>query len=205
MTVTRRQFVRLGIAATTLATIAGCSRPTPIKGTYVLEPVMPPAAERTQPGVLRVGNVTVAAPYRGRTFVYRETDLKYETDYYHEFLVAPGANIAEATARALAAAKTFSTVVPGHVAVEADWVLDGFVDALYGDGRIAGKPTAVLRITWFLRPHSDAVPVWTRSYERVVPFASGSAAAYIEAQNKALSEILAELARDLAAASLPRG
>lgn len=205
MTVSRRQFIRLGIATTAFGAVAGCSRPAPIKGTYVLEPAMPPAVARTQPGVLRVGSVTVAAPYRGRAFVYRETDLKYETDYYHEFLVAPGANIAEATARALAAAKTFSTVVPGHVIVDADWVLDGFVDTLYGDGRVAGKPNAVLRITWFLRPHADAVPMWTRSYERVVPFASGSAAAYIEAQNKALSEILAELARDLAAASLPKG
>lgn len=206
MTVTRRQFIRLSAATAALGAVAACSRPAPIKGTYVLEPAMPPAVARTQPGVLRVGSVNVAAPYRGRAFVYRETDLKYETDYYHEFLVAPGANIAEATARALAAAKAFSTVLPGHVAADADWVLDGFVDSLYGDGRTPDKPSAVLRISWFLRPHSgDAVPVWTRSYERTVPFATGNAAAYIDAQNKALSEILAELARDLAAASLPRG
>lgn len=205
MIVSRRQFVRLAATTAALGAVAGCSRPAPIKGTYVLEPAMPPAVARTQPGVLRVGSVNVAAPYRGRAFVYRETDLKYETDYYHEFLVAPGANIAEATARALAAAKVFSTVLPGHVAADADWVLDGFVESLYGDGRTPDKPSAVLRISWFLRPHSgEAVPVWTRSYERTVPFATGSAAAYIDAQNKALSEILAELARDLAAASLPK-
>lgn len=206
MIVSRRQFVHAAAAMAVLGFVGGCSRPAPIKGTYILEPAMPAAAARTHPGLLRVGNVTVAAPYRGRTFVYRETDLKYETDYYHEFLVAPGANIAEATVRALTVAKVFAAVAPSGVAVESNWVLDGFVDALYGDGRTPGKPNAVLRITWFLRPHSgDAgVPVWTRSYERAIPFTTGSAAAYIEAQNTALSEILAELARDLSAANLPK-
>jgi len=205
MTVSRRQFVRLGLATAAAGAVAACSRPAPIKGTYVLEPAMPPPAARTHPGVLRVGSVTVAAPYRGRAFVYRETDLKYETDYYHEFLVGPGPNIAEATVRALGAAKVFSVVAPGNLGVDADWVLDGFVDALYGDGRTPSKPSAVLRITWFLRPHSgEAVPVWTRTYERTIPFATGSAAAYIDAQNKALSEILAELAGELAAATLPK-
>jgi len=206
MTVSRRHFVHAAAAIAVLAIAGGCSQPAPIKGTYVLDPAMPPAVARTHPGLLRVGNVSVSAPYRGRTFVYRETELKYETDYYHEFLVTPGANIAEATVRALSAAKVFDAVAPSGVAVESAWVLDGFVDALYGDGRVQGKPNAMLRIVWFLRPHSgdSGVPVWTRSYERATPFAPGSAAAYIEAQNKALSEILAELARALSAENLPK-
>jgi len=205
MNISRRHFVYAAASIAALGIVAGCSQPAPIKGTYVLDPAMPPVVARTHPGLLRVGNVTVAAPYRGRPFVYRETELKYETDYYHEFLVTPGANIAEATVRALSAAKVFAAVAPSGVAVESTWVLDGFVDAVYGDGRVQGKPNAVLRITWFLRPHSgdSGVPVLTRSYERAIPFTSGSAAAYIEAQNKALSEILAELARDLSAANLP--
>lgn len=206
MTVTRRHFVRAGVAAVATGLIAGCSRPVPIKGTYVLEPALPPVVARTQPGLVRVGGFTVSAPYRGRSFVYRETDLKFETDYYHEFLVAPGANISDATARALAAAKVFAGVAPSGVPVDHDWILDGFVDALYADGRARDKSLATLRITFFLRAlGGDAgVPVWTRTYERQVTFPTGSAAAYITAQNTALSEILAELSRDLAAASLPK-
>lgn len=206
MTVSRRHFVRAGAAAAVLGLVAACTRPSPVKGTYVLEPAMPPAGTRTHPGLVRVGGFTVSAPYRGRSFVYRETDLKFETDYYHEFLVAPGANISDATARALAAAKVFAGVAPSGVPVDHDWVLDGFVDALYADGRVKDKPIATLRITFFLRSIAgDAgVPVWTRTYERQVPFATGSAGAYVTALNTALSEILAELAKDLAGASLPK-
>lgn len=206
MTVSRRHFVRAGVAAAALGLVAGCTRPSPVKGTYVLEPAMPPAGTRTHPGLVRVGGFTVSAPYRGRSFVYRESDLKFETDYYHEFLVAPGANISDATARALAAAKVFAGVAPSGVPVDHDWVLDGFVDALYADGRVKDKPLAVLRITFFLRSIAgDAgVPVWTRTFERQVPFTSGSAGAYVTALNTALSEVLAELAKDLAAANLPK-
>ena len=151
-----------------------------------------------------MGTITVGAPYRGRSFVVRESDLKFETDYYNEFLVAPGANISEATARALAAAKVFTSVAPQGVVVDPDWLLDGFADALYGDARSVDKPAAVLTITYFLRRgSSDAgVPIWSRTYERRVPFTPGSAGAYVKALNNALGEILAELSRDLSAAQL---
>ena len=208
MIASRREWIRrtltmamgaaLGLAA------GGCTRPSPVKGTYVLEPALPSPVAKMQAGLLRVGTISVGAPYRGRSFVVRESDLKFETDYYNEFLVAPGANISEATARALAAAKVFKSVVPQGVIVDPDWMLDGFVDALYGDARSVDKPAAVLSISYFLRrPSGDAgVPIWTHTYERRVPFTPGNAGAYVTALNNALGDILAELARDLSAAQL---
>ena len=123
------------------AMLAACSltRPAPVKGTYLLEPAAPAPVARTQPGTLRIGVVTVGAPFRGRSFIVRESETKYEADFYHEFLVAPAANIADATARVLTAAKAFSSVIPGGVAADADWVLDAFVGALYADARDPGK------------------------------------------------------------------
>ena len=210
MIATRRAWTRralLAAAATTLmALTAGCTRPAPVKETFVLEPPAPPAVAKPQPGMLRVGTITVGAPFRGRSFVFRESELKFETDYYHEFLVAPAANIGEATARALAAANTFASVVPSGVIADPDWVLEGFVDALYGDARDVAKPQAVLTITFFLRRGSgDAgVPLWSRKYERRLAFAAGSAGGYVSALNTALGEILAELSRDLSALALPK-
>lgn len=205
MTATRRQWIRAALAAAAGAALASCSRPQPVKGQFVLEPPLPPPVAKTQPGLLKVGSVTVAAPFRGRQFVFRESELKYETDYYNEFLVAPGANIGEATARALSAAKVFTAVAPSTVTVDPDWLLDGFVESLYGDGRNMDKPLAVLTISYFLRGTGDTgVPVWTRRYEKQVPFATGSAADYVAALNRALGEILAQLAIDLSALTLAK-
>ena len=210
MIATRRDWMRCllaAAAAAALAAVAGCSftRPSPVKETFVLEPAYPPVAAKPQPGLLRVGTLTVGAPFRGRSFVFRESDLQYETDYYHEFLVAPAANIGEATARALSAAKVFASVAPAGVVVDPDWILEGFVESLYGDARDMAKPVAVLTITYYLR-HGDGdagVPIWSRRYERRVPFTAGNTSAYVVALNGALGDILVELARDLSAVSLP--
>lgn len=210
MMVTQRGWkaaARVVAVGAALALLSACSftRPAPIKGTFVLEPAHPPVVAKSQPGLLRVGTIAIAAPYRGRAFVFRATDLKYETDYYHEFLVAPSANLGEGTARTLGAARVFATVVAPGVVGDADWVLEGFVNALYGDARDVGKPSAVLSITYFLRrADSDAaVPIWSKTYERRVPFAAASTSAYVDALNTAFGDILAELSRDLAAAALP--
>lgn len=207
MIATRRALLLRAAAAAILVVGAGCSvtRPATVKELFVLEPANPAPAAKAQPGLLRIGTIQVGAPFRGRGFVYRETELQYESDYYHEFLVSPAANIGEATARALSAAKVFAAVAPAGIVLEPDWVLEGFVDALYGDARDKAKPASVLTITYFLRrgDGDGGVPVWTRRYDRRVPFVGGSATAYMTAQNGALGDILSELARDLSALTLP--
>ena len=203
---TRRAALILALSATAVfVTGCGLTRPALVKQTYLLAPALPAPAATMQAGTLRMGNVNVAAPFRGRSFVVRDSDFAFASDFYHEFFVAPGVMIADATAQALARSKVFAVVSRPGVAVDADWVLDGFVGALYGDGRDTSKPLAVLQITYYLSRDDGgaSTPVWTRTYGKRVPFAAGSTELYVAALNSAFSEIMAELTRDMAAAELP--
>ncbi len=191
------------------ALIAGCSavtREAPVRQTFLLAPKLPPASTQSQPGALRVGVVNVAAPYRGKAFVYRLGELRFETDFYVEFLVPPAAMLTEQTARALASAKPFARIAGPGASADAEWVLDGFAEALYADTRDSGKPVAELAITYYLTPAggTEQTPVWTHEYRRHAPMRDGSPVAYADALNAAFGEIVAELAQDLARMQLPK-
>jgi ABC-type uncharacterized transport system auxiliary subunit len=203
----RRAALAFCAAAILALALTGCSvtRTSPVKQTFLLDPPAPAAAARAQPGSLRVDAVKVAAPFRGRSFVFRESEFKYETDFYNEFIVAPEANIADATARSLQRAGTFARVFAPGASVDADWVLQGFVTTMYGDVRDTARPAAEVSITYYLSrgDGGTGVPVWSREYARRVPLAANTAVAYAAALNTACADILAELSRDLAAAQLP--
>jgi len=194
------------LALATAVFAAGCTltRPAPVKQSYLLDPVFPAPAANMQTGTLRMGTVNVGAPFRGRSFVVRDSEFVYDSDFYHEFFVAPGIMIADATAQALARGKVFTVVTRPGVVVDADWILDGFVGTVHADARDAANPAAVLEIRYFLSRDDGgaSAPVWSRAYAKRVAFAGSNTGAYVVALNSALSEVLAELARDLAAAQL---
>jgi len=200
-------LARLLVLLAAVALVGGCalSRPAPVKQVFLLEAAVPPAAAKPQPGTLRVGTVGVAAPYRGKALVFRQSELGYDADFYTEFLVIPSAMIGDATARALDGARVFARVIPPGAPPDGDWVLDGFVGALYGDRRDPAKPAAELAITWYLSRADAATstPFWSKEYRRRVPVSGTTADAHATALTAALGEIVAELARDLAAVPLP--
>ena len=189
------------------ALLAACSpftRESLVRQQFLLAPASPPAVAKPQPGALRVGAINVAAPFRGKTFVYRVSDLRYENDFYVEFLVTPGTMLAEQTARALAQSKPFARIVGPGTSGDASWVLEGFASALYADRRDAGKPAAVLDITYYLTAAAgdEQVPLWTHEYQQRVPMRDASASAYAGALNSAFGEIMTALSRDLASVPL---
>jgi ABC-type uncharacterized transport system auxiliary subunit len=197
---------RLAAAALLALALAACNpltRPAPVRQTYLLEPALPAAVARSRPETLRVTRVDVAAPFRGREFVYRVDALRYETDFYDQFLVAPGAMFTEQTARAIDAARVFARVLPQASGADADASLQGFVSAMFADARDGQPVAAQLSITYYLsRDASGTTPVWSRDYHRRVELGERTPGAYAAALNRAFADILAELVRDLAALPL---
>jgi len=192
-----------------VAMLAGCSalqRESLVRQTFLLDPPLPAPVASAQQATLRVGRVDVAAPFRGKTFVYRTADLRYESDFYVEFLVPPATMLAEQTARALVHARPFAAVAGPGNGTDAQWVLDGFATAIYADYRDRAKPAAELDITYYLTATANAeqTPRWTREYRQRVAMREATPQAYAEALNQAFGMILVDLARDLAAANLPQ-
>lgn len=196
------QYVLVVFAALALAGCSAVTRPAPVKQTFLLDPPAPAAVAKPQTASARVGTVNVAAPFRGKSFVSREGELRYDTDFYNEFLVPPATMIGELTSRALERAKVFTLVVPINSSAHTDWLLDGFVSSLYVDAREPARMYAEVAVSYYLfrADGGTGMPVWTRDYRQRVALTATTAPAYAAALNAAFAQVFADLARDLAAA-----
>ena len=184
--------------------LTGCSlrQPNPAKQSFLLEPVRTGEARAAaSPVQLRLRTIHVAAPFEGKGFVYRTSELGYKVDFYHEFLTTPRALIGGQLQTWLSASKVFQNVLPPGSTIEATHTLDGNVSALYGDFRNVASPKAVLAIEFFLtreQPASGGI-VFHQSYRQEVTIENRAAETLAKGWSKALELILTSLEQDLAA------
>lgn len=191
-----------------LALASGCvgiERSYPDKRYFVLEvnhnvnPSNPPGN-----GVLQIANIRVSPRYEDKGFIYRTSGSGYESDFYNQFLVSPAALLGEELRKGLAQSQIFRHVINASSQLEPTHVLEGVVDALYGDFRDPGAPKAVLEMEFFLRKESasKADIVAARRYAKSVAVNGRSPEALVKGWNEALDAILSSLVADLRSSAL---
>ena len=200
-------FLYLIVILTGTMLSGGCSlkKQYPAKHSFLIEAQRAGEARTAAAsGVLRVRNLQIAAPFEGKGFVYRTSGLGYQTDFYHEFLVAPRSLITEQTRQWLGASGLFRYVLDPASKADATHSLEGNVSALYGDYRNGASPKAVLAVEFFLVNDQPASPeiVFHKSYRQEVSLENRAPETLAKGWGKALEQILSGLEQDLAKASL---
>lgn len=155
-------------------------------------------------GILQVATIRVSPRYEDKGFVYRTSGSSYESDFYNQFLVSPAALLGEELGKGLAQSQIFRHVINASSQLEPTHVLEGVVDALYGDFRDPGAPKAVLEMEFFLRKESasKAEIVAANRYAKSVAVNGRSPEALVKGWNEALEAILSALVADLKSTKL---
>jgi uncharacterized lipoprotein YmbA len=202
--ITRIALVTAGLLA---ASCGSLTQPSPEKASFAIDPGNPPPTmgsrqTSTAPAmgnVLRVRRLKVASPYNNMGFVYRSGHGEFHTDYYNGFIAAPDQLLTGALVKWLAQAGPFDSVVDTASGVDARYVLEGHVTALYGDYTDKAAPKAVIAMRVFLFDDSAAnlSIVFQKVYEATSPIAAGNAASLVKGWDDAYRRILEQIAIDL--------
>jgi cholesterol transport system auxiliary component len=182
---------------------SGCvslERGYPEKRYFVIDvgdSAQPPNAAGNQ--TLLVSSLRISPRYADKSFVYRTSDAGYESDFYNQFLTPPDTMISEEVRKGLAASPAFKYVVGPASQLQPNFVLEGSVNALYGDFRNLNGPSAVLEIEFFLHNEDSTNPgiVLQKRYVKTVTLSGRSPEALVEGWSRALGSILTDLSADL--------
>jgi ABC-type uncharacterized transport system auxiliary subunit len=183
--------------------LTGClSRPGMSKQTFTFGM---PAIDTTNvvagDRVLGIRSLQIAAPFEGRSLVYRIGEFSYVRDPYAEFLESPEEEL-KAPVRAWFRNKgDFSAVKESGSASKPDTMVEISVSQLFGDFRQPEHPAAILTIRFVFFDAANGVPgkvILEQEYSRNVPLNAPTAAALMEGWNQALAEILTEVSSDFA-------
>ena len=191
-----------------VALCAGCfgiERSYPDKHYFVLEAGSNTSSSDSSANeTLQVSSIRISPRYADRSFVYRTSEAGYESDFYNQFLVSPASLITEEIRKDLIASQVFKYVISASSPLQPSYVLEGTVNALYGDFRNPNSPRAVLEMEFFLTSEipGKAGILMQKRYAQSIPLSGRSPEALVKGWNQALEAIVTSIAADLKAATL---
>ena len=191
--------------------LVACSLPTraPVAPTsYMINPERSgePFKARTHYW-LKIGSVSVAAPYDGRSLVYRLGDQRFEKDFYNVYATLPAEMIANAERQWINQSGIFAAAVGQSNSFFPYYTLQASVNEFYGDYRV--RPEAVVSIEFFLTVTSGGKTnpiIGSNRYTKRIALKDNTPDALVAGQQQALAQILKEyeVQLDRYAANLPK-
>ena len=144
---------------------------------------------------LKVGTLSVTAPFDGKSLVYRLSESRYEKDFYNAYIALPNEMFANATRTWLNDAGIFRLTVDQSNGFFPYYTLQGHVEEFYGDYRT--KPEAVVTIQYYLSAASTSKAgnpvIFSPRYSQRIALTDNSRAALILGYQQALTTILQQL------------
>jgi ABC-type uncharacterized transport system auxiliary subunit len=179
---------------------ASLSRPSPKIEHYSLE-YAPPSLERAPlPLVIRVERFSAAPLYDSRQIVYREKPFSRDAYVYHRWRSAPADLFTYFLARDLKASGLFSGVLPHDSRQSAAFSLEGSVDEfLESDLEDAWEAVLSFSVTLCAAREPDVSKriLFQKSYQATKPCKLKNPRALAEAMSQAMSDLSAEVLRDV--------
>lgn len=156
---------------------------------------------------LKIGSVSVAPPYDGRSLVYRLGDQRFEKDFYNVYTTLPADMISNAERQWINKSGIFSAAVGQSNSFFPYYTLQATVNEFYGDYRV--RPEAVVSIEFFLTVENGAKVnplIGSNRYTKRVVLKDNTPEALVLGQQQALAEIFKEYEAQLDqyAANLPK-
>ncbi|MBU3580168.1 membrane integrity-associated transporter subunit PqiC [Polynucleobacter sp. 73C-SIWE] len=156
---------------------------------------------------LKIGSVSVAPPYDGRSLVYRLGDQRFEKDFYNVYTTLPADMISNAERQWINKSGIFSAAVGQSNSFFPYYTLQATVNEFYGDYRV--KPEAVVSIEFFLTVTNSGKGnplIGSNRYSKRIALKDNTPAALVMGQQQALAEIFKEYEAQLDqhAANLPK-
>lgn len=191
-----------GCLVAIITTAGGCfdfKKSYPEKRSFVLDVGAPkPATAANGTIVLKINKFRVSPLFAGRAMVYRVADLQYESDFYNEWFVAPGALVTQQAHHWLSNSAGVQLVMIGTNHVEATHLLEGRVTDFYGDFREAPRAVLGLELHVLDAVH-EGQSVLRRTYHQEMPLTDRSSDALARGLTEALRTILIDVAKEIAA------
>jgi cholesterol transport system auxiliary component len=149
--------------------------------------------------VLGIRNLQIAAPFDGRSFVYRTSEFSYVRDPYAQFLESPGEELIAAVRGRLRGNGDFSAVVEAGSLLKLNTLVEVSISQLFGDFSQPGHPAAILTMRFVFFDATDGVPgkaIFQQEYSQSIPLSTPTAAALMDGWERALDEILVQVSSD---------
>lgn len=191
------KIIAVLLPACLLMTCLNLARETPTKRSFHLDVRHPGRSIKGNANkVLKIQRLGIEPVYGGRNLVYRLSDVEYESDYYSEFLISPATEIQSLTRDWLDRSGIFSKVTGLSSQLTTDYILEGHIQALYGD--FHQEPyRAVLEIQFVMLHSNDGSIAFSERYHRSITINERNAALLVKGWSTGLQEILSALEQDL--------
>jgi len=172
----------------------------PEKRYYLLEITQrDPDNNQFKNGTLRIAKIRMSPPYTGKGFIYKKSNITYETDFYNEFLISPDDMIAELIRKWMATSGLFERVTcsPGHF--KENYILEGAVTKMHGDYSNSDHPMAVLCMQFFLIKDNglNYQLIFQKNYAKHERIDKHNTQSLVQGWNKALTKIMIDFQSEM--------